>query len=147
MTSPPDVSRSIVTPRLAAGTNILHTKSIGRIRRRGYTTGMAWIFLLVAGACEIVWAAGLKAWGFNLTRGGIFTIVMMILSFVLLSRAMKELPLGTSYAIWTGIGAVGTAIWGMVHYNEPKDVPRIICIGLIVAGIVGLKLLLPAQRE
>lgn len=93
----------------------------------------------------MVWAAGLKAWGFNFTRGGIFTIIMMILSFVLLSRAMKELPLGTSYAIWTGIGAVGTAIWGMLHYGESREPARLFCIAVIVAGIVGLKLLMPPQ--
>jgi quaternary ammonium compound-resistance protein SugE len=106
---------------------------------------MPWIYLFAAGLCEIVWAAGLKAYGFTLTRGGAFTVVMMILSFVLLSGAMKRLPLGTSYAIWTGIGAVGTALWGMWHYHEPRDWPRVVCIGLIIVGIVGLKVLAPSQ--
>lgn len=102
---------------------------------------MAWIFLFAAGICEIVWAAGLKAYGFTLTRGGLMTILMMLLSFVLLDQAMKRLPLGTSYAIWTGIGAVGTAIIGIVWFNEPRDWPRIACIALIVVGIVGLRIL------
>src|SRR5829696_6688137 len=101
---------------------------------------MAWIYLIAAGICEIVWAAGLKAYGFTLTRGGAFTVVMMLLSFVLLDQAMKRLPLGTSYAIWTGIGAVGAAIIGIVRFNEPRDWPRVVCIALIVMGIVGLKL-------
>lgn len=108
---------------------------------------MAWTYLVLAGICEIVWAAGLKAYGFNFTRGGIFTIVMMILSFVLLSEAMKRLPLGTSYAIWTGIGAVGTAVWGMWHFGEPRDWPRLLCIGLIIGGILGLKLLTPTPAS
>ena len=104
---------------------------------------MTWLYLIAAGACEIVWAVGLKMYGFTLTRGGVFTVAMMILSFVLLSAAMRDLPLGTSYAIWTGIGAVGTAIWGMWRLNEPRDWPRIACIALIVIGIVGLKALAP----
>ena len=104
---------------------------------------MPWVWLILAGACEIIWAAGLKASGFTLTKGGIFTIVMMLLSFVLLDRAMRSLPLGTSYAIWTGIGAVGAAILGMTNFNEPRDWPRLACIVLIVLGIVGLKLLAP----
>ena len=102
---------------------------------------MAWIYLFAAGVCEIVWAAGLKAFGFTLTRGGAFTIFMMLLSFVLLDQAMKRLPLGTSYAIWTGIGAVGAAVIGIVKFGEPRDWPRLLCIGLIVGGIIGLKLL------
>jgi len=100
---------------------------------------MAWIYLFAAGICEIVWAAGLKAYGFTLTKGGAVTVFMMLLSFILLDQAMKRLPLGTSYAIWTGIGAVGTAIIGIVKFNEPRDWPRLVCIGMIVIGIVGLK--------
>ena len=102
---------------------------------------MAWFFLIAAGVCEIVWAAGLKAFGFTWTRGGAFTVFFMLLSFVLLDQAMKRLPLGTSYAIWTGIGAVGAAVIGIVRFNEPRDWSRVACIGMIVAGIVGLKLL------
>jgi quaternary ammonium compound-resistance protein SugE len=102
---------------------------------------MAWIFLIAAGVCEIVWAAGLKAFGFTLTKGGVFTVAMMLLSFLLLDQAMRKLPLGTAYAIWTGIGAVGAAVVGMTRFNEPRDLPRVACIAAIVAGIVGLKLL------
>jgi quaternary ammonium compound-resistance protein SugE len=109
--------------------------------RGAYHPGMAWVYLFAAGICEIVWAAGLKAYGFTFSKGGAFTVAMMLLSFVLLDQAMKRLPLGTSYAIWTGIGAVGAAIIGIVKFNEPRDWPRLICIALIVAGIVGLKLL------
>ncbi|MEA2708168.1 MAG: quaternary ammonium compound-resistance protein SugE [Phycisphaerales bacterium] len=102
---------------------------------------MAWIFLFAAGICEIVWAAGLKTYGFTLTRGGAFTVFMMLLSFVLLDQAMKKLPLGTSYAVWTGIGAAGAAIVGIVKFNEPRDWPRVVCILMIVGGIIGLRVL------
>ena len=105
----------------------------------------AWLFLFAAGVCEIVWAAGLKKFGFRLTPGGVFTILVMLLSFVLLDRAMRHLPLGTAYAIWTGIGAVGAAFVGMTLMHEPRDPVRIACIGLIVAGIVGLKWFTPAS--
>ena len=104
----------------------------------------AWLFLLGAGICEIVWAAGLKKFGFRLTAGGVFTVAVMLLSFVLLDRAMRHLPLGTAYAVWTGIGAVGAALVGMLLLNEPRDPVRLACIGLIVAGIVGLKWFTPA---
>jgi quaternary ammonium compound-resistance protein SugE len=107
---------------------------------------MAWIYLLAAGVCEVVWAVGLKKYGFwPLSRGSVFTIVIMVLSFVLLAQAMKHLPLGSSYAIWTGIGAVGAAIYGMALLGEPRDWRRILCIVLIVAGILGLKLLSPQK--
>jgi quaternary ammonium compound-resistance protein SugE len=99
----------------------------------------AWLFLVAAGVCEVVWAAGLKKYGFRLTAGGVFTVAVMLLSFVLLDRAMRHLPLGTAYAVWTGIGAVGAAAFGMVAMGEPRDLVRVACIGLIVAGIVGLK--------
>lgn len=105
---------------------------------------MNWIYLFLAGLCEIVWAVGLKRYGFTLTWGGAWTVGMMLLSFVLLQMAMKGLPLGTSYAIWTGIGAVGAALYGMWRLGEPRDAPRLICIGLIVLGIMGLKFLAPA---
>jgi quaternary ammonium compound-resistance protein SugE len=104
----------------------------------------AWLFLIAAGICEIVWAAGLKKFGFRLSPGGVFTVMMMLLSFVLLDRAMRHLPLGTAYAIWTGIGAVGAAALGMIAMGESRDPVRIVCIGLIVAGIVGLKLATPS---
>ena len=99
----------------------------------------AWLFLIAAGVCEIVWAAGLKKFGFKPTAGGAFTVIVMLLSFVLLDQAMRHLPLGTAYAVWTGIGAVGAAVLGMVAMGEPRDPVRVGCILLIVAGIVGLK--------
>ncbi|MCC9137299.1 DMT family transporter [Pontibacter silvestris] len=100
----------------------------------------AWFYLVLAGLCEIGWAFGLKySEGFSKIGVSIVTIVVMILSFVLLSQAMKQLPLGTAYAIWTGIGAAGTAILGMFFLNEPKDLMRILCLLMIIAGVVGLK--------
>ncbi len=102
---------------------------------------MAWIYLTAAGICEIMWAIGLKLFGFKLTIPSAVTILLMLLSFWLLQLAMKDLPLGTSYAIWTGIGAAGTAIYGMFYLNEPRSAGQIVCIMLIICGIVGLKLL------
>ena len=104
----------------------------------------AWLFLLAAGVCEIIWAAGLKKFGIKPTAGGAFTVFFMLLSFFLLDQAMKHLPLGTAYAIWTGIGAVGAAALGMLVMGESRDPVRIGCIALIVAGIVGLKWFSPA---
>jgi quaternary ammonium compound-resistance protein SugE len=105
---------------------------------------MAWIYLLLAGVCEIVWAAGLKTYGFTRTWGSAITVVIMLLSFVLLDRAMRALPLGTAYGRWPGIGAVGTALYGMWRFHEPRDWPRVACIALIIAGIIGLKFLTPS---
>lgn len=108
---------------------------------------MAWVYLVAAGITEIIWAVGLKhSDGFKKLGPSIFTIIVMLLSFVLLSQAMRKLPLGTAYAVWTGIGAVGTVIYGMARLNEPRDIPRILCVALIVGGIVGLKALTPAQE-
>lgn len=102
---------------------------------------MAWVWLTVAGLLEIVWATGLKyTEGFSKLWPSVITIGVMLASFWCLSQAMKALPLGTSYAVWTGIGAVGTAVVGMVLFKEPSTVARLLCIVLIVAGIVGLKL-------
>jgi quaternary ammonium compound-resistance protein SugE len=107
---------------------------------------MAWVYLIAAGITEIIWAVGLKhSDGFKRPGASVFTVIVMLLSFVLLSQAMRKLPLGTSYAVWTGIGAVGTVIYGMVRLNEPRDIPRIVCVTLIVGGIVGLKALTPAD--
>lgn len=100
----------------------------------------AWFYLILAGICEIGWVFGLKySEGFTKLGVSILTVLVMILSFVLLAQAMKTLPLGTAYAIWTGIGAAGTAMLGMLFLNEPKDLMRILCLLLIVAGVVGLK--------
>ena len=100
----------------------------------------AWFYLILAGRCEIGWAFGLKySEGFSKPLISVVTVAVMILSFILLAQAMKTLPLGTAYAIWTGIGAAGTAILGMFFLNEPKDLMRILCLLMIVAGVVGLK--------
>ena len=107
---------------------------------------MPWVWLVLAGVCEVVWAVGLKLYGFRLSVGSAFTIVMMLLSFYLLSLAMRHIPLGTAYGVWTGIGAVGAAAYGIARLGEPRDLPRLACIGLIVAGIVGLKLLSPEPK-
>lgn len=106
----------------------------------------AWLFL-PAGVCEIVWATGLKKFGFKLSTGGVVTLAVMLLSFVLLERAMRQLPLGTAYAVWTGIGAVGAAAVGMAALGEPRDLARIACILLVVTGIVGLKWFSPAPAS
>lgn len=104
----------------------------------------AWLVLLVAGLCEVGWAVGMKYTdGFSRLWPSVWTVALMIASVVLLGWALKVLPLGTAYAIWTGIGAVGTAILGIYLFDESRDVLRFVCIGLIVAGIVGLKLVTP----
>lgn len=108
------------------------------------STGLAWLTLFVAGLCEIAWAVGLKyTEGFSRLGPSLATVVAMIVSVVLLGWSLKVLPLGTAYAVWTGIGAVGTAILGMILFGESREVARVLCIVLIVAGIVGLKLLTP----
>lgn len=102
---------------------------------------MAWVLLLVAGLLEVGWAIGLKyTQGFTRLWPSVFTLGAMVLSVVLLGIAMKSLPVGTAYAVWVGVGAVGTAILGMVLFGEPATVARLVSLGLIVAGIVGLKL-------
>lgn len=102
---------------------------------------MAWLILLIAGLCEIGWATGLKyTEGFTRLTPSILTVISMVVSIVLLGIALKTLPVGTGYAVWTGIGAVGTAILGIFLFGESTDVMRLASIGLIVAGIIGLKL-------
>ncbi|WP_153130031.1 quaternary ammonium compound efflux SMR transporter SugE [Dechloromonas hortensis] len=102
----------------------------------------AWLILFVAGLCEIGWAVGLKyTEGFSRLWPSVGTLLAMVASVLLLGWSLKVLPLGTAYAVWTGIGAVGTAILGMLLFGESREVARLISIGLIVAGIVGLKLL------
>jgi quaternary ammonium compound-resistance protein SugE len=104
---------------------------------------MSWIWLIIAGLLEIAWAIGLKyTEGFTRLRPSVVTVGLMLASFWCLAQAVKVLPLGTSYAIWTGIGAVGTAIAGIVLFKEPATAARLACMVLIVAGIVGLKLTL-----
>lgn len=105
---------------------------------------MAWIYLFVAGLFECAWAIGLKYTdGFTKLLPSVFTLVSMAISVYLLSISMKSIPIGTAYAIWTGIGAVGVSILGMFLLNEPKDILRILCLVLIVSGIIGLKLISP----
>ncbi len=107
---------------------------------------MPWIYLTLAGLLEIGWAIGLKySEGFTKPVPSLVTIVMMIASFVLLSLSLRSIPLGTGYAVWTGIGAVGTAIAGIVLFAESRDTVRLICIGSIIIGIVGLKFLAPSE--
>jgi quaternary ammonium compound-resistance protein SugE len=102
---------------------------------------MAWLILFVAGLMEVGWAIGLKyTEGFTRLVPSVLTLAAMTVSVVLLAIALKTLPVGTGYAVWTGIGAVGTAILGIVLFGDPASAARLASIGLIVAGIVGLKL-------
>ena len=103
---------------------------------------MAWIFLTVAGLLEVVWAVGLKYTdGFTRLAPSAITLAAMAASMYCLAVAVRSIPIGTGYAVWTGIGAVGVAILGMVLFDEPRTLLRIGCIALIVAGILGLKFL------
>ncbi len=102
---------------------------------------MAWIYLIIAGLFECGWAIGLKyTEGFTRLTPSILTIIAMAISFFLLSTAMKTIPVGTAYAVWTGIGAVGVAVMGMILFGESRDILRIISLMMIVGGIIGLKL-------
>jgi quaternary ammonium compound-resistance protein SugE len=102
---------------------------------------MAWVELFIAGVFEVAWAVGLKyTQGFSRFWPSVGTVIAMTASFVFLSRAVRTLPIGTAYAVWTGVGAVGTVILGMLLFNEPRDAARLVCIGLILLGIAGLKL-------
>jgi quaternary ammonium compound-resistance protein SugE len=102
---------------------------------------MAWVTLVLAGLLEIGWAIGLKyTEGFTRIVPSVITVIFMIASVVLLGIALKAIPVGTGYAVWTGIGTVGTAVLGIILLGEPATALRLGCIGLIVAGIVGLKL-------
>jgi quaternary ammonium compound-resistance protein SugE len=105
---------------------------------------MAWGILLLAGLLEVAWAIGLKyTEGFSRLGPTIVTAAALIASMSLLGLALRTLPLGTAYAVWTGIGTVGTAILGIILFDEPATTIRLVCIGLIVAGILGLKLFSP----
>jgi len=102
---------------------------------------MAWLWLTLAGLLEVVWATGLKyTEGFTRLVPSVITVGAMVASVYLLGAAVRTIPVGTGYAVWTGIGAVGVAIVGMVLFNEPRALARIVSILLIVAGIAGLKL-------
>jgi len=102
---------------------------------------MAWVYLFIAGILEVVWAVSMKySEGWTKLYASIFTIVAMAIGFYFLSLAVKSLPLGTAYAVWTGIGTVGTVIYSIIFFKEPMDAIKIVCMLLIVIGIVGLKL-------
>lgn len=102
---------------------------------------MAWVYLIIAGLFEVVWAIALKyADGFTRLWPSAISVAGMIVSVVLLELSLRQLPVGTAYAVWTGIGTVGAAILGMILFQEPATAVRIACIGLIVCGIAGLKL-------
>jgi quaternary ammonium compound-resistance protein SugE len=102
---------------------------------------MAWIALFFAGLFEIGWAVGLKyTQGFSRLLPSVWTIASMVVSLGLLGLALKELPVGTAYAVWTGIGTIGTALLGIALFGEPATAMRLACIALILAGIIGLKL-------
>lgn len=102
---------------------------------------MAWLVLLLAGVLEVVWAVGLKyTEGFTKLTPSVITLVAMLGSVVLLAHAMRTLPMGTAYAVWVGIGAVGAVIMGIMLFDEPVTILRLGSVGLVIAGIVGLKL-------
>ena len=102
---------------------------------------MAWLVLAIAGLFEVAWAIGLKYTdGFSKLWPSVATAAAMVASVVLLGWAMRSLPVGTAYAVWTGIGAVGTVALGIVLFGEPATLGRLVCVALIVAGIIGLKL-------
>lgn len=102
---------------------------------------MAWTLLLVAGLFEVAWAIGLKyTAGFTKLWPSVATLAAMVISVYLLALALKAIPVGTGYAVWTGVGAVGTAILGIILFGEAASLARLACIGLIISGIAGLKL-------
>ncbi|PIT19555.1 quaternary ammonium compound efflux SMR transporter SugE [Snodgrassella communis] len=101
---------------------------------------MAWLSLLLAGLLEVVWAIGLKySQNFTKLTPSIITLMALVGSFLLLAQSMRSLPVGTAYAVWTGIGAVGATIVGIIVFREPAGVMRLISLGLIIIGIIGLK--------
>lgn len=102
---------------------------------------MAWVYLFIAGVFETAWAIGLKySAGFTKLGPSAFTIVAMVISLYLLALALRTLPIGTGYAVWTGTGTVGAALLGILLFDESRETARILCILLILAGIIGLKL-------
>lgn len=103
---------------------------------------MAWLYLIAAGITEIVWALGLKfSEGFSQPVPSVVTIIFIVISFLLFSKAMKTIPVGTSYAVFTGIGAAGTAVIGMMAFDESVNVGKIFFLLLLISGIIGLKLI------
>lgn len=103
---------------------------------------MSWFILFIAGLFEIAWAVGIKyTEGWTRLWPSVLTLIAMVVSFFFLSLALKHLPMGTAYAVWTGIGTIGTVVYGIVFFKEPTDILRIACIMLIIFGIVGLRIL------
>jgi quaternary ammonium compound-resistance protein SugE len=101
---------------------------------------MPWLYLLIAGSFEVAWAVGLKyTHGWSRLWPSVGTGVALVASFVLLSLALRSIPLGTAYAVWTGIGVAGTALIGMLFLGEPRDAARLVCLLLVIAGTVGLR--------
>ena len=101
----------------------------------------AWVSLIIAGCMETGWAVGLKySEGFSRLIPSLATVALMAGSFYFLSQSIKDLPLGTAYAVWTGIGALGTVVVGMAIFGESRDVARVMCLFLIIGGILGLKM-------
>jgi len=102
---------------------------------------LSWVYLIIAGCLECGWAVGIKyTEGFTRPIPSMLTVAAMVASFWLLSLAMKTIPVGTAYAVWTGIGATGVAIFGIILFDEPRNLPGILCLLLILAGVIGLKL-------
>jgi quaternary ammonium compound-resistance protein SugE len=133
-----------------AGPSVTPSHGYARCYTRGHFANgkteilMSWAYLVVAGLLEVAWAVGLKyTAGFTRLWPSVFTLAAMARSVGLLGLALRALPLGTAYAVWTGIGTVGTAVFGMAMLGEPAGALRLLSIGLIVAGIAGLKLLTP----
>lgn len=107
---------------------------------------MSWVYLIVAGVMEVGFAIGLKyAQGFTRLWPSVGTVAAAAVSLYCLSAALRTVPIGTGYAVWTGIGTVGTAILGIALFGEPRTVGRLVCIGLILAGVAGLKLVTPSR--
>ena len=103
---------------------------------------MSWFILFIAGLFEVVWAVGIKyTEGWTRLWPSIFTVFAMTASFYLLSMALKHIPMGSAYAVWTVIGTIGTVIYGIIFFKEPTDILRIVCILLIICGIVGLRIM------
>jgi quaternary ammonium compound-resistance protein SugE len=101
----------------------------------------AWLILIVAALFEMAWAIGLEySDGFSNLRATVFTVITLVLSMVLLAKAIQSLPVGTAYAVWTGIGAAGTAVLGIVLFDESNSPARMVCLTLIIGGVAGLKL-------
>ena len=123
-------------------------KSLGDLRGQDTLhlrkSKLDWLVLFIAGLFEVAWAIGLKyTQGFTKLWPSVATVAAMIVSFVLLAQALRTIPVGTGYAVWTGIGAVGTVILGIVLFDESRDITRMLCLLLIISGIVGLKIVSP----